>query len=71
MTGMPGKMERECEPRRGLLISALQDEPRRDQAPDRGVLSGVFLVLEFFLQKENLSGDATEVCRRASVGGLQ
>ena len=64
-------MERECEPRRGLLIQALQDEPRRDQAPDRGVLSGLFLFQRFFLQKENLSGDAIEVCRRASMGGLQ
>ena len=51
-TGMPGKMERECEPRRGLLIQALQDEPRRDQAPDRGVLSGLFLVQRFFYKKK-------------------
>ena len=52
MTGMAGEMECECKPRRRLLIPALQDQPRRDPAPDRGVLSGKFLLQGgFFLQK--------------------
>ena len=73
MTGVAGTMERECKPRRRLLIPPLQDEPRRDPAPDRGVLSGMFLIHGGVLDKSlgNLSGDALELCRRAPVGGLQ
>ena len=70
MTGVAGTMERECKPRRRLLIPPLQDEPRRDPAPDRGVLSGKFLLQGGFFYK-SLSGDALELCRRAPVGGLQ
>ena len=51
MTGVAGTMERECKPRRRLLIPALQDEPRRDPAPDRGVLSGLFLLQGGFFYK--------------------
>ena len=51
MTGVTGTMECECKPRRRLLVPALQDEPRRDPAPDRGVLSGMFLIHGGFLIK--------------------
>ena len=50
MTGVAGTMERECKPRRRLLVPALQDEPRRDPAPDRGVLSGMFLLRGVFFR---------------------
>ena len=49
MTGVTGTMERECKPRRRLLVPALQDEPRQDQTPDRGMLSGMFLLQGGFL----------------------
>ena len=52
MTGVAGTMERECKPRRRLLIPALQDEPRRDPAPDRGVLSGMLLIEGVFLEQK-------------------